>query len=208
MRRRRTLALDAAIAVGIACSVLAITAIANSAQNSYPTRWMRDKSVEYRVDGSVPADFRGRVVHAAKQWSKLNASLSFKRESGKAHIYPQSKCGSHYQDNVITERSLNGPLGLATWCVFPDSSEIYSFQIAFEKGVRWYTGTKQPKPGTWDLSSAALHELGHVGGRSDHYRDASPECEKPPGEVMCPAIAEGQQRHLGKHDKQTFEAAY
>ena len=51
MRRRRTLALDAAIAVGIACSVLAITAIANSAQNSYPTRWMRDKSVEYRVDG-------------------------------------------------------------------------------------------------------------------------------------------------------------
>ncbi len=109
---------------------------------------------------------------------------------------------------MITERSLNGPLGLATWCVFPDSSEIYSFQIAFEKGVRWYTGTKQPKPGTWDLSSAALHELGHVGGRSDHYRDASPECEKPPGEVMCPAIAEGQQRHLGKHDKKTFEAAY
>ena len=207
MGQRRTLALDAAIAVGIACCVLAITAIANSAQKAYPTRWERDKSVEYRVDGKIPADFRGRVVHAAKQWSKLNASLSFKREKGNAHVYPQSKCGSHYQDNVITERKLNGPLGLATWCLFPETSEIYSFQIAFEKGVKWYTGTGKPKPKTWDLSSAALHELGHVGGRSDHYPDGSPVC-KPPGEAMCPAIAEGQQRNLGKHDKQTFESAY
>lgn len=208
MRQRQTLALDVAIAVGIACSVLAITALANSAKEAYPTQWIRDKSIQYRVDGKISADFRDRVVHAAKQWSKLPASLSFEREKGKAQIYPQSKCGSHFQDNVITERKLNGPLGLATWCVFSGTSEIYSFQIAFEKGVKWYTGSKKPKPGTWDLSSAALHELGHVGGRSDHYSDDSPECKGAPGEVMCAAIAEGQQRQLGTHDKQAFESAY
>src|SRR5688572_4738685 len=185
MPARRTLALDAVIAVGIACSVLVITALAHSGGEAYPTRWERDQSVAYRFDGKIPGDFKGPVNRAAKQWNKVHASMSFKKAKGKANAYPTSECGSRPQDNVMTERSLGGPLAVTTWCLFDGTSEIYSFQIAFEKDLDWYTGKGNPDPGTWDVFSVALHELGHASGRSDHYRDGADECEQGAGETMC-----------------------
>ncbi len=87
-----------------------VTAIASSAQNSYPTRWMRDKSVD---TGSTPRYRRISAVASSTPPSSGASSTPPFPSSGKrkAHIYPQTQCGSHYQDDVITERRLNGPLG-------------------------------------------------------------------------------------------------
>jgi hypothetical protein len=205
---RRKLAIDALIAAAIACSVLAITAIAHSGEEAYPTKWERDKSVAFRFDNSVPGDYKKRVVAAAKQWNKVHASLSFKKAKGKAHTYPQTECGSKYQDNLITVRSLNGALGYTSWCLFDGSSEIYSFQMAIDKDINWYTGSGSPPADKYDLFTTVMHEFGHAEGRSEHYRDGVSECTDPPGEVMCATLANGVKRHLLKHDKHTFDQAY
>ncbi|HYH61178.1 MAG TPA: hypothetical protein VD766_04880 [Solirubrobacterales bacterium] len=208
MPARRTLALDAAVAALIACSVLAITAIAHSGKSAYPTQWERDKSVGYQFDGSMSAAYRNRVVAAAKQWNKLRPALSFDKQKGNAQVYPQGECGNSYQSNVITERSLNGPLGFTTWCLFDGSGEIYSFQLAIDKKTNFYTGKGKPPSEKYDLFSTVLHEFGHAQGRSDHYRDNASFCKKGGGEVMCSTMSPGVKRNVQKHDKHTFDSAY
>ena len=211
MGARRTLTLDATIAVVLAGAVLAITALAHSGGDAYPTRWKREQTVVYRFDGKVPGGkFRERVMDAAKQWNKLKPALNFKKAKGKGVRYPQSQCGSEYQDDVITMRDTGGggALGVTTWCTFSKDSEIHSFQIAFDKGREWYKGKKKPKAGQWDVFSVATHEFGHAAGRSGHFNDGGSQCKKNPEHVMCPTLPKGDKRQTAKHDKHTFKSAY
>jgi Matrixin len=191
---------------------------ANAHTGFYGQRWKKDKSVAWRFTPSAKlgSQWTARVTDGQRRWNSLSQTMKFVPDGSMAN-FNGKVCPSTYQKNAVHVASLdgkNGALGIAFTCF--SGSELFSFNIIFDSGETWYTGTGTPPSTKADLLAVAVHEFGHatglgIGVNPSHFDPNASICNVTSSiETMCPFAISGTTwgRSLGTHDKHTFTGAY
>lgn len=194
--------------------LMAVPSDAHPASSFYRERWVNNKNVPYSfTPGAVPtSEWRARTVAAAGTWTALGEPMKFVNVADSPRNFSPSRCPRTYQKNGIHRRAYDGVGGvLARTFLCTRNGQLWSFQLSFDKGDRWYTGTGSPAANQADLQSVAAHELGHATGFAGHFSLSSALCaDNATQHTMCAGhrVGTNRQRTLEEHDVDTFRDAY
>lgn len=223
-------------------SLSATPALAHAWSDWHEFRWtttvidgiQTDRNVDWRFVDNFPTGDggRSRVVDAANRWENVGTSLKFNYQSSQPDwgSLGWGTCSSNYQYDKVGWTAIGAsgfsndePLGQASSCRFGSTPTAgWDFRIRFNKDAPWYKGTDSVPSGKYDLFSVAMHEFGHVTGRtkggdgSGHFKESSSYCPGPSSSswserhTMCPSTYSGTslQRTLEAHDSDVLQNAY
>lgn len=207
-----------AVVVGVVGTLLAIvtpsTSTAHPSGDFYVGRWF-GSAVDYWFSSAVPSGaFRDRVENGEGKWGALPPSLHFVRARTWSGTIPCFNCCANPGDNVVRYPSIDGVGGVyAETRICHPGNIMEEFQLRFDSGQNWYTGTGSPPSDEADVIGIAAHEFGHAGGWGPHFSETSTQCPSTNStrHTMCPGseyYGEKWLRSLEPHDEHTFDDAY
>lgn len=211
MRRPRLSPVASFLAGSVIAAWIMLAAPSDAHTGLYRERWVANKIVPYGFTPSAAA-WKTRVNAGANTWSALGEPMRF---TNSLPDFPSNfrpgVCSRTYQRNGIHRKAIDGTGGtLARTYLCTSGGALHSFQLVFDRGDRWYTGTGAPARNQADLQSVATHEFGHATGFAGHFSGSALCSNDASFHTMCAGhvVGTNRQRTLEEHDKHTFGAAY
>jgi len=241
MKPRTSIALLLGLFLASGIVGLGLSASAHTASDWYGKKWGNGNlTPKWRFADDVPKTccYRDRIQNGKAEWNQLGEPMSFDFAAGQPDFpaFPFLSCpklsdgSANKEKNAMHWSYLDGKFGFAgeTYvCSFYDVNEgnpdyIANFQMRFDSGESWYTGTGTPScPNVdscqTDLWSVATHEFGHATGRTKggdglgHFGENWSVCaDVADKHSMCPWDFANytRGRSLELHDKDSFRSAY
>ena len=147
----------------------------------------------------APSGAAAAIKRAAKTWSYGKFTFAFKANGcSSSSTFPKNNGVNQIDFGSLKNANAGGaakPYGTK-----PKMAEC---DIRFNSTLTWHTATTDPTQRTWDLESAALHELGHCLGLGD-----IPENPFGDNVVMEPLDVSEARRSLKTDDTEGREAIY
>lgn len=123
----------------------------------------KTNEVRFRIDDSIPEDWRLAIVRGALAWNKAGANFRFKLDQKSRNVVKAAYIGP----TITPNKEIEYPRAEARQgCVIRGACIIFNTHYA------WSEWSTSGEPGKVDVQSVATHEFGHWVGLKDIYNGA------------------------------------